>query len=71
MYVAVGLGVGLFFALLAGFYLVYQLRKVVLALFVWCLGSLLAVNDFAKAAGRLLKPQGRCWELVCHAAVRR
>ena len=58
MYEAVGLGVGLFFALLAGFYLVYQLRKVVLALFVWCLGSLLAVNDFANAAGRLLRSQG-------------
>jgi hypothetical protein len=34
VYVAVGLRVGLFFALLAGFYLVYQLREVVLALLV-------------------------------------
>jgi hypothetical protein len=115
LYVAVGLCVRLFFALLAGSYLVYQLREVVLALFVadlfsviasgpvnylprrgppcrrrpagstarfapspataredlfWCLGPLLpTVNDFAKAAGRLLGSRGRCWELACRAAV--
>ncbi len=42
LYVAVGLCVRLFFALLAGSYLVYQLREVVLALFVADLFSVIA-----------------------------
>ena len=120
VYLAVGLCVGLFFALLAGFFLprlpaprgrastlrgglvlghsqrtgqlpaparsalppaeVPEVSREVRTIpcnwaredLFWCLGSLLlTVNDFAKAAGRLLKSRGRCWELACRAAVRR
>ena len=118
VYLAAGLCVGLFFALLAGFFLprlpaprgrtgslrgelvlrhsqrsgqlpaparpalppevpevsreVHTIPRTAREDLLWCLGSLvLTVNDFARAAGRLLRSQGRCWELACRAAVRR